>query len=241
MPKEKKPSAKYNTPLAVTHIIQKYALNFEHIVERMDFDGLLKLVHKDPESDFFFAVKDYRLKENQVFITIEYKPRSSIVPATMEKTLKLEEVDPVFSKWMELVKAYAETTLFGDAKILQAYEDEYFASFEIVDEDAATNPFPLKQVFLLDNHLEEVGQKVQILATEMESGELEEIAKDIDQLRDQLTSKPKKWVMKRVANVWAKITKQGPRVVREILSESKTESIKQMIKTLITHAPDLIP
>ncbi|MEC8682838.1 MAG: hypothetical protein VXX80_04075, partial [Bacteroidota bacterium] len=132
-----------------------------------------------------------------------------------------------------------------DDPIINSFKEEYYAEFEIINEDDADiRPLNTRQIILLDNHLEDVDKRLEKFINEKNSEDIQEIKEDIVELRDNLTKKPKKWVIKNLSKIWAKIAKQGTKFIKEFLSESKKEMIKQSIKGLIElvkeNGPDLL-
>ena len=53
-------------------------------------------------------------------------------------------------------------------------------------------------------------------------------------LRNNLTKKSKKWVVKRLSKIWGRIAKQGVPLIKEFLTEVRKEIIKHVVKHLLT-------
>ncbi|MCK3686412.1 hypothetical protein [Maribellus sp. YY47] len=76
--------------------------------------------------------------------------------------------------------------------------------------------------------------------TEDNKERLNEIKQDIETLREKLTSKSKKWVIKNLSIIWAKITKQGTSFMKEFLNEAKKTAIKEGLKLMIEIGSNMI-
>jgi len=132
-----------------------------------------------------------------------------------------------------LLNEFDNTDSFFDDPILNSFRDQYYAEFEILEEDADIKPLNTNQILFLDSHLEDIEKKLDKYKSDKNSDDIEEIKGDIKILRENLTTKSKKWVIENLSKVWAKITKQGTTLLKEFLSESKREMIKQGVKGVI--------
>jgi len=110
---------------------------------------------------------------------------------------------------------------------------DVLAKLAIVEEEADTKPFSTKQILLLDNYLEGIDKKLNEFSTEQNKSDIQDIQTDIELLRENLTTKSKKWVVSNLSKIWGKIAKQGTRFIKEFLSDSKKEIVKQSVKGLI--------
>lgn len=135
---------------------------------------------------------------------------------------------------------YESVNSFFDDPILQSFADEYFAEFEIIDEDANVKPFNTHQILVLDEHLETIHNKIDSYKTDENEIEMESIKSDIRELQNNLTSKTKKWVIRNLSNIWAKITKQSPLFLKDFLIVAKNAIIQESVKYAIVHGINMI-
>lgn len=231
---------KKKIPLQVLETIEpfvnKRGTSFDSI-EPNDF--LLRFVDKDEKSDFYFNVEGHRM-ENGFQLLIDWKPMNKQSIMNRRMWVKAEQLETYLSNWIILLEGYEKVKTFFDDPILDAFAEEYFTEFEIIDEDAELKPFTTKQVFILDDHLDYIQNKIDKFQTEENKIEIQEIKNDVVELRNNLTKKPKKWVIKQLSKIWAKITKQGPKLMKEFLNETKKLAIKEGVKLVFEKGIDLI-
>jgi hypothetical protein len=150
---------KKKIPLQVLESIEPYVnkrgTSYESI-EPKNF--LLKFVDKDEKSDFYFNVEEYKL-DTDFKLLIDFKPQSKQSTANRKTWIKVNLLETHFSNWLKLLEGYDKLKTVFDDPILEAFADEYFTEFEIIDDDADFKPFPTKQILLLDNHLENIQKK----------------------------------------------------------------------------------
>ncbi len=198
-------------------------------------ENLLKVIDKDLESKFHFTIEKYQKASNGTFqFLMTRAPKSEHDNGNYHAWVDISSLSPQFEAWLNLLTQYESTTSFFDDPIVEEFYNEFYAEFEIIDdEDADKKPFATKQILLLDNYLETVDNKLSELITSNNEVEINDIKESIILLRENLTIKSKKWVISKLTQVWAKIAKQGVSFIKEFLSESKKELIKQGIKGLI--------
>jgi hypothetical protein len=231
---------KKKIPLQVLETIEPYVNKNGKSFESINPDSfLLKFVDKDDKSDFYFYVENYKMEQGFLLL-VNYKPKSKQTTENLRTWIKADSLSAVFGSWIELLEGYEKVKTVFDDPILEAFADEYFTEFEVIDDDAETKPFSTKQILFLDSHLENIEKKIDKYKTESNSFEIEQIKTDANELRNNLSRKSKKWVIKRLSKVWAQIAKQGPKLIKEFLTETKKYVIKEGIKFIIEKGPDLI-
>ena len=227
-------------PLQILETIEPYLNKKGTSFETVDPNGLLlKFVDKDNNSDFYFNIESYKM-EGGFQLLIDWKPSSKQTIANRKVWIKAEQLDAFFINWLTLLEGYEKVKSIFDDPILEAFAEEYFTEFEIVDEDAEIKPFSTKQVLLLDEHLDNIQKKIKEFQTEENKVEIQKIQDDVTELRENLTKKSKKWVIKKLSKVWAKITKQGTKLMKEFLTEAKKHAIKEGVKFVFEKGIDLV-
>lgn len=231
---------KKKIPLQVLETIEPYVNKKGHSFESIEPNSfLLKFIDKDENSDFYFNVEAYNT-ENGFHLLVDWKPSNKQTILNKKMWIKAEQLNTFFTNWLKLLEGYDKVKTVFDDPILEAFADEYFTEFEIIDEESETKPFSTKQILLLDTHLENIQKRIDKFKTPDNKEEIEKIKDCVEELRNNLTKKSKKWVIKKVSNIWAQITKQGPKLMKEFLSESKKLSIKEGVKFLFNEGIDLI-
>jgi hypothetical protein len=226
---------KKDLPLAILKSLEPYVNlkgeKFE-VIEPKEY--LLKIIDKDLDSDFHFTIEKYQNGSDGTFhFFMTRSPNNFNDNGNYQTWVQVSALRGQFDAWLKLLEEYEAVNSFFDDPIIKSFEEEFYTEFEIVDENAETNPLNTKQILLLDNYLEKVENKLIEFITEQNSSDLQEIRDDINFLRNNITAKSKKWVVNKLANVWAKLAKQGTKFIKEFLSESKKELIKQGVKGLI--------
>lgn len=203
-------------------------------------DNLLKVIDKDSDSNFYFTIEKYEKRNNSTNFQFLMKcsPKSTIDNGNYHTWVDIGSLSSQFNAWLKLLDEYESVNSFFDDPITKSFKEEFYAEFEIIDEDAETNPLNTKQILLIDNYLESIDTKLLEFRTEQNAQDIEEIKDDILTLRENLTNKSKKWVVTKLASIWAKIAKQGTKFMKEFLSESKKEIIKQSVKGVLDYVKD---
>ncbi|MDF0694869.1 hypothetical protein [Aquirufa ecclesiirivi] len=231
---------KKKIPLQVLETIESYVNLQGTTFDSVDpNEFLLKFVDKDNNSDFYFNVETYKM-ENDFQILIDFKPSNKQTVGNRKAWIRAEQLEFNFTNWLKILEGYDSVKTVFDDPIIKAYSDEYYTEFEIIDKDADTKPFATKQILLLDDHLEGIQMKIDNFQTKENNAEIEKIKENIQELRNNLTKKSKKWVLKKLSNIWAKITNQGPNLMKEFLSEAKKQAIKEGVKFLFENGGNLL-
>jgi hypothetical protein len=199
----------------------------------------LKVIDKDSDSEFHFTIEKYQKTNRGTFqFLMTRSPKSQNEIEEYQTWLEIAQLKGQFDAWIKLLEEYDSVNSFFDDPIINSFKDEFYAEFEIIDEDAETKPLNTKQILLLDSYLEKVNDKLDEYKTEGNSEEIQDIQDEIETLKENLTTKSKKWVVNRLTTIWAKIAKKGTKYIKEFLTESKKELIKQGVKGLIEFVKD---
>lgn len=200
---------------------------------------LIKIADKDKNSDFYFIIEDF--KNQSVFSAlVNRKPESDFTTKIHRKWVNVDSLANEFQSWLSILEGYDNVKSIFDDPIIEAFANEYYSEFEIIDEDAEINPLKIKQILLLDEHLENIEKNIDKYKTDINKVEIEDILDEVTELRENLTKKPKKWVIKKLSLVWAKISKQGPALVKDFLTEGSKYLIKESVKFVFEKGMDLL-
>jgi hypothetical protein len=230
---------KKETPLTVLKalepFINKIGENFINVEPEKD---LIRFADIDKESDFYFNILQYQVK-NQFQVLVEYKPYSEITTEKRQLWVNGTEIAKYFDAWIKLLQSYDKVKSPFDDPIIESFKDDYYTEFEIVDEEK-DKPLKPKQILLLDAYFEKVQKKIDKHKTESNSEEIEEIKSDITELRDNLSSKTKTWIANRVCWIWAKMTKLGPKLMKDFVNEGNKQIVKESVSQIIEYGKNLI-
>lgn len=224
----------------VLESLEKYVqLNGDQFQVQEHEKFLLCITDKDENSDFFFNIEESKI-ENGLKLLIGWKPINKETILSKRAWIDCKELDQYFNSWILVLNGYKKVNSFFDDPILNSFAEDYYSEFEIIDENAEIQPFNTKQILLLDEHLEYIENNLEKFKTEKNAQQLNDIKNDIKELREKLTSKSKKWVIRNLSTVWAKITKQGTSFMKEFLTEAKKTVIREGIKFVIEQGSNII-
>ena len=229
-------SIKKQLPLPLTKALEDTFEVLSEFGTREQSDDFLHFVDKDENSDFYFTVqKRFEHKSAKLFCGISYKPKSTTELHNVSYNVEIESIVKHAKAWIERVKTFDNTKSFLDDPIIKEYEKEFKQEF-IVDEEGETEPFNLKQQLFLDNYLSEAIKKIEAFKvdkSEEESKELEELISKAEEIRLNITKKPKNQVLRSLSTFWAKAQKAGLPVLKEVFIDFTTELTSKLIKGLI--------
>jgi len=226
---------KKEIPLVVLKALEPYVNLKGEKFEILDpKDHLLKAIDKDLSSNFHFTIEKYQKAQNRSFLLwITQSPKNEQDNRDYQYCVEISGLSVKFEAWLELLAGFDAVNSFFDDPIIKSFQEEYYAEFEIIDDDAETRPFETKKILLLDEYLEDADNKLTEFRNEQNAIYVDDIQLDIILLRESLTTRSKKWVVTRFSYICAKIAKQGTKFIKELLSEAKKEGLKQGIKALI--------
>jgi hypothetical protein len=233
---------KKDLPLAILKALEGFVNLKGEKFEFVDPKGaLMKVIDTDENSTFAFTIEKYQKHSNGTFqFLMTRSPRNQNENGSYQTWVEIAQLQPQFDAWIKLLDEYDSVDSFFDDPFVKTYSEEFYAEFEIIDEEAHIKPLNTKQILLLDEYLDKLQIQISQRSNETNSSDITEIEKEIKELRENLTSKTKAWVVKRLTKVWAKIAKQGIPYIKEFLSESKKEVIKQGVKGVIEYLKENI-
>lgn len=230
---------KKQTPLAVLKglepFIDEIGENFVNVDSEND---LIRFADIDTESDFYFHIKQYKV-ENQFKVLIDYKPHAENSTDKRQLWINGTEINKYFEAWIKLLKSYDIVKSPFDDPIVESFKQDYYTEFEIID-DEKDKPLKPSQILLLDEYFEKVEQNIDKYKSESNKEQIEEIKSDITELREYLSSKTKTWIVKKVCWIWAKMTKIGPKLMKDFIDEGNKQIVKEGVKQLIEVGKSLL-
>ncbi|MFC4818631.1 hypothetical protein [Flavobacterium sp. GCM10023249] len=227
---------KKDLPIEILKVLEKYvSIHGEKYIKIQDPESLLKFIDIDEESSFFFCLNLY---QNEKFI-ISYKPYNRSNVDLYKISIKPNELDGHFKLWINLLDEYANTKSIFDDPILKFYEEEFYAEFEIL-EDEKEKPLDNNQILFLDDYLENLDKGLEKYKIEGNKIRIENIQKEIKQLQETLTEKNKEQVVTSFSKILAKVKKLGVKYLKEFITEGTKQVISTTIKYLIENGHNLI-
>lgn len=227
------------TPLIVLKALEPYINKVgENFISVDSEKDLIRFSDVDTESDFRFYIKEYRVK-GQFQVLIEYTPHSELTTDKRELWIQGTEIGKYFNSWIKYLKMYDTVKSIFEDPIIESFRDDYYTEFEIVDEEK-DKPLKPKQILLLDDYFEKVTKKLDKHITESNSAEIDEIKNDITELRENLSSKTKLWIANKVSWIWAKMTKLGPKLMKDFVNEGNKQIVKESVSQIIEFGKNLL-
>lgn len=226
---------KYDYPLYVLNSLQQFKNGIRQKVRKTD--GLVEIVDEDdltvviqifnPQSNFYFLTEEIKFGNNKVYYPVKYVPKNSLGIEVYTQQLLLPDLFKHFDQWVKILRDYDNVKLVPDDRWKKEYEDQFFAEFEIIDDNADSEPFTSDQQIWIDTGLERIEQ---FLIT---SGEPEEVTKPIleriQKLRKKLPTLSKKEVVRKISEIYAWMQRKAFPVMKKV----KQELIKQLIKRAV--------
>jgi hypothetical protein len=233
--------AKKNLPLAVLKALEPF-VGMQGKVFTIEDPGnnLVYAKDKDPSSKFYYVIEKYEIgNDGKEIYTIGHSPKDDKEVRATSMRVYRDALASTFNDWIISLENYDKIRSFYDDPILESYEEEFFANFELVDEDAETRPFRTTQILQLDYLLEQVSTRLIEMVDDSNRQEIESIITEITEVRENLPTRSQKWIAENISKIYAKIAKQGIKFMKEFWAEGKKEVIKSIVKGLIEHGPDI--
>lgn len=196
---------------------------------------LMKFIDSDEDSDFYFNIELYKIDNGSLKLLIDFAPENKLSIKNKKIWIKSTDLKKFFSEWLGLLERYDTVKTVFDDPITQAYADEFFDEFELID-DEAENPLSIKQALIIDEHLDELDSGIQKYVNSGNKKEISLLQEGIIDLKENLTNHSKKKVIKSLTRLWARIARLGIPLVKEFLNEAKKQIIKESVRYLMDKA-----
>lgn len=196
----------------------------------------LEIEDKSKYSDFKFSVSNpTQNSSNKIIFEAEFNPTNSTSLASRKVPTEENSIVTLLEQWTNLIKAYNKTELSAEESILNEYEQEFYANFEILDEDADTKPFELEKQVIIHNYFVNV---IHILKQNEE--ENADLIKEAEEIKEEIPSMTKRTTLKRISGFFAKVRKKSLPLLKEVLELGRKEVFKRGIKFLLDNFGDWI-
>ncbi|MHB0756971.1 hypothetical protein [Polaribacter sp. M15] len=196
----------------------------------------LVIEDKSKYSDFKFSVSNpSQNSSNKIIFQAEYNPTNGTSLDSRKVGTEENSIVTLLEQWTNLIKAYNKTELSAEESILNEYEQEFYANFEILDEDADTKPYELEKQVIIHNYFVNV---IHILKqNEKENADL---IKEAEEIKEDIPSMTKRTTVKRISGFFAKVRKKSLPLLKEVLELGRKEVFKRGIKFLLDNFGDWI-
>ena len=224
---------KEETPLKVHKAIEPYLNKKDKLfIKTESKDDLIHFKGSSINSNFFFHIKSHRKHnngKNQIHLSYQPYNEESVEPRTV--WVDCSSVSGHFQIWYKILSSYDTTKTVFDDPIINEFKDEYFSHFEIIEEDKLK---PLTESIILPiyEHFEEIRIRLNEFKTDKNSSDIEEIQEDIENLNENLTNTGRQEIATRICTIWAKLTKQGVKFIKEFVEVSRKHIMKEGAKRI---------
>lgn len=224
---------KKDIPLVILESIEPFLKQSGENYETTDpKESLLKIIDCDNDSDFFFEVIDFEIKNGKTYLDIEFKPQNKNNTAKYKTSINSTQLNAQFKNWVSRLSDYDKIISIYDDPIVKQNAENFFQKFDIVDEDAAYVSFDLEQQLFLEDYLDGAKDKLTKLKkgkTKDEVLELDDLELEADEIKSVLTKESKKKIIKRLSIFWGKAQKTGLEIIKEILIKVTSEIVKRLM------------
>jgi hypothetical protein len=226
---------KRDYPLSLSKDIQK-VINYiklevvrnENFIMTKAEDGyIISLIDKQDDRFFFKIYSPNISSDLKSYFYCDFSPYNETTLKRKEVNTNFEELKIQFEKWLTIIKEYNEVTFTEEDYFTKKYEDEFYADFEIIEEDAEINPFEHKQQVFIYNLLEYV--EVELQKNESNDEEIAQLISETIQLKNNIQNLTKKVVVRKMSIIFSKIKKKSLKLFTDIIDVAKKEIIKKVL------------
>ena len=207
------------------------------ILDLLKFDknpDLSLLIYKETEDLVFVCPKELDSKEcffrivkksnrqvngTETFYDIFFKPNDRNNADAYNGSKNLEQIKTHFLKWISFVKEYLKTDTLIDDPIINSYKSEFDAKIKILDSDAEFAPFDLERQLGISNYLVRFDEAIEKYKTPENEKSFEDIQKDIEKLKGEITSQPKQKIVQKLTQLLARSRKLSLQLIKEVFVE----------------------
>jgi len=217
--------------------------NYDIIENRKENNFYYFLVDRESESGFYFKIYidgSKRLSNPNKDYVYEFKP---IDESKTRSTLNQGNIDSVitdFNVWVKIIKKYNETLSVHDDNFVKAYSEHYFSEFKIMDDDANIYPFSPPQQLLIEKYLDIIEPIITDLTEIKEVAVIEDIKKEIKDLKGQLSTTTKNQVIHKLSSLWGKVFKYSKKLAKIAIEKAIETFVKQMVEQGIKYLPTIM-
>ncbi len=197
-------------------------------IEIIEHDSAIIYLEDLTINEFYFYVHSPTLSNDKTVCILEYNPKDESSDKPFSSVIKFDNLENYFNRWIEMLKVYNNIKFTEDDRFQQFYEDEIFADFEILDDDADIHPFNDSQQKILYSFLTGIAGYLE--AQKFDDDVANEIIEETIELRDNIPNLTKKNVAKKLSRLFAKIKRFKLVTFNEVYDVAKKEVIKYLLK-----------
>ncbi|RZK29097.1 MAG: hypothetical protein EOO61_21170 [Hymenobacter sp.] len=199
----------------------------------------LALKPVDKSLSFYFELRGVRYNAGTLSYWLAYKPASLTDNTEGTSGYGLDQAKLHFKKWLDMVKEYGTVRLTKKERFAAESAKQFYADFELTDEDANTAPFDNDKQVLVYKLLDFIKESVE----QVEDGDPEEaknIIYQIERLQQIIPSVTKAAVIKELSKVYAKVKSYSMKAFIAVYDVAKKELIKNYLNKGMHEMNDFI-
>ena len=198
--------------------------NFIKNIESKDY--FVNITDKLDER-FYFRVYNPNQNNNLVSLfNFQFAPGNDSSLKPIASNNNFDSVVSYFQIWLKIIKDYNDITFNETDYFTKKYEEEFYSDFEIIEDDAETNPFEHNKQIFLYNLLEYVEKELQKNDSDEE---IICLISETAELKNNLQNLTKKVVIRKMSIIFSKIKKKGLKLFSDIIDVAKKEIIKKTL------------
>lgn len=227
------PRRKKDIPLIILEALEPYLKHKDSKFEVVEpKDSLLRIIDSDLESDFYFEVIKFDIKNGRTYLQLDYKPQNKNSTNNYRPNIEHTQLDGHFKNWVMRLNEYDKVQSIYDDPILKKNEEKFFEKFDIIDEDADYASFDLDQQIFLEEYLTSSIKTLERLKEGKSAKEIDQIEllqSEATTIKSVLTSESKKKIIKRLSRFWGKAQKTSLEIIKEIFVSVTAELAKRLL------------
>ncbi|GAA4282274.1 hypothetical protein [Gaetbulibacter aestuarii] len=192
---------------------------------RITHDENYKLIIEDLDiqSDFSFTIELPRLDKGLVIYQVEFKPQNTNVlnHYSGEFSSKGNQVLQVFKNWLNTLSEYQTVNIHPSSKVLKDYQEQFYESFEFIDEETDASPLEFK----IQRQLSEF---LKLLIEEYKEDENvdEVLLNDICELNKLIPQLTQRQLKTQISWIFARLQIKGINAINRIIKVSTDAGIQ---------------
>ncbi|HJS01410.1 MAG TPA: hypothetical protein VJ780_10790 [Flavobacterium sp.] len=231
-------------PLSLSKDIETILKNFRYylseyssIIEKKENDDLFYLFDKENPSFYFRIYRPNQASDFSSRFFLDYLPHNEKTFDEYSNNLPLTQVKSSFLNWIKLLEQFNSIDYEND-NFVKIYEEEYYAEFEILDEDVDEVPFNHERQLIMYNLLSLIENRLE--KENSSNKKILEVLNETKELKNNIQNLTKKDVIKRLAKILAKTKKISLKLIIDIFDVAKKEIIKKGLQEGIDLLPKII-
>lgn len=176
-------------------------------------------------SNFQFLILEPRMMDKEPYYRIDRTPQNSSSNDRITFECGFKDTINSFNNWFQLIIDFTKFDFHQKDEFRRIYENQFYADFEIVEDDSYTTPFDSNRQLLLYHLIDQT----QILIVKSEIEDSESLIEEANDLKCSLTKITKHESVKRLSKLMANIRLKSIKVYNDVLDVGKKEIIKAVL------------